>query len=465
MARKTKFIQTNFTTGEISPRMLGRIDIEQYNNGLDILENKFILPQGGAKRRPGSIFTAEAKDSAASIDRKAVLIPFIFSTIQKYVIELGQIYGRFYSWDGSGDPVQIGAPAEIVTPYLEADLFQLHYIQSADVLFVVHPLHQPAKITRLTATTFSFTEIDFIDGPYLAANTTATTLTPSVLTGSGTLTASTAIFTTGHVGSIWSIHGGYVKVDSFVSTTVLNMTVRKDLSATTATTVWSEGAWSDERGFPRAVTFHEQRLLFGGTKTNPDTFWGSVTNDFENFLAGSNDDDAYIFTIASRSVNVIEWMASSRTLLIGTKAAEFRVSSSGAAITPSDRDIKQQTSWGSNTVNPIQAGHHNLFVQKGGEILRDMFFDFGLDSYISADRTLLNDQIAVGGMTQLAYMSDPYSIVFATRTDGQLLGMTFYSDQNISGWHRHITKDRTSDSIIESIAVIPNNAGTADRLW
>jgi hypothetical protein len=138
-------IQTNFTSGELSPRLRGRVDLEQYANGAAELFNFGVLPQGGAVRRSGSYWVAEQKD----MTKRVVLRPFIVSTNVAYVIEFGNLYARFFRnraplVDADGDPI------EVVTPYLEAELRQLRFVQSVDVLYIAHPNHQPRKITRTT---------------------------------------------------------------------------------------------------------------------------------------------------------------------------------------------------------------------------------------------------------------------------------------------------------------------------
>ena len=77
--------QTNFTAGELSPKLAGHIDFDKYSNGVETLENMTTFPQGGVTRRAGSRFVAEVKDSSKSTR----LIPFEFNVTQSYCIELG----------------------------------------------------------------------------------------------------------------------------------------------------------------------------------------------------------------------------------------------------------------------------------------------------------------------------------------------------------------------------------------
>jgi hypothetical protein len=132
-------LQSNFNGGEFSPLLYGRVDTDRYGTGLATCLNYKPTIQGGLIRRPGSYYVAEVKDST----KATRLVEFEFSTTQAYIIEFGDQYFRFYRNHG-----QIGAPYEIASPYLEADLFDLRFTQSADVLYITHPDYEPRKLSR-----------------------------------------------------------------------------------------------------------------------------------------------------------------------------------------------------------------------------------------------------------------------------------------------------------------------------
>lgn len=194
MARVSTIV-TNFQSGELSPRLEGRIDLQKYANGVQQLTNMLVFPQGGATRRPGTYYAGSSKSNG-----KVRLIPFEFSDEQAYVIELGANYMRFYT-DG-GLLVSGGSAVEVATPYSVTEIFELNYTQSADVIFFAHKNHEPAKLTRTTATSFTFSDIIFTDGPYLDENLTDTTLYASADTGTVTITASADLFTSADVGRL-----------------------------------------------------------------------------------------------------------------------------------------------------------------------------------------------------------------------------------------------------------------------
>lgn len=174
---KVSPIQSSFSSGEFSPLLYGRVDSDRYKTALAVCENYVPTIQGGLTRRPGTKFVAEVKDSS----KKTRLVRFEFSTTQAYILEFGDLYIRFYKDNGQ---IYDGLnPYEIVTPYTEAELFTLKFTQSADILYIVHPDHMPAKLTRTGHTNWTLTDVSFLDGPYLSADSRGITLTPSAATG------------------------------------------------------------------------------------------------------------------------------------------------------------------------------------------------------------------------------------------------------------------------------------------
>jgi hypothetical protein len=199
-------VQTNFTSGEISPLMYGRVDVTKYFNGARKLQNMVVLPQGGSFRRPGTYYMGGVKN-----DNYAILRKFVFSATQAYVLEFGNLYVRF--WNRDGQILNTGTPVEVVTPYASADLPYLVFSQSADVLYITHPSYAPQKLSRLSDISWTLTPVSFTDGPYLdvdsSNNRIQIALVSDVATmqsnaapdaASVTMIASSAIFAAGNVG-------------------------------------------------------------------------------------------------------------------------------------------------------------------------------------------------------------------------------------------------------------------------
>ena len=437
---------TNFTGGELSPRLDGRNDLAKYASGCSTLENLIVYPHGSAARRPGANHVAEVKDST----KKTRLIPFEFSTTQTYMLEFGDQYIRFYK--DNGQILSGGSAYEISTPYLEAELFDLKFAQSADVMYICHPNHEVEKLSRTGHTSWTLSDVSFTKGPFLDPNTTGTTLTPSsASTGSRTITASAVTginsgsgFLATDVGRQIHFNDGYGVITAVGSTTSITVNVTTAFANANAITNWYLGAFSDTTGHPSCVTFFEQRLAFAATLNNPQTVYFSKSGDYENMDANLGgtiaDDDAIIYTIASNQVNAIRFMTATRTLIIGTAGGEFAVSGGGAdnAITPTNILIKKQSNHGAANVDAIAVGNATLFLQRARRKIRELAFNFDVDGYVAPDMTILAEHITEGGLTQVAYQQEPNQIIYATREDGELVGLTYQREQQVTAWHRHI---------------------------
>ena len=424
----------SFTAGEMSDSMQGRTDFAKYFSAASRIENFVVLPHGPITRRPGTYFVAEVKTSSA----KTRLIPFSFSTEQTYVLEFGNQYIRFYKDDGqitSG-----GSAYEIASPYTTAQLFDLKFAQSADVMYVCNENHPVKKLSRTGHTSWTLADVDFTDGPYLDSNTSSTTMTPSGTTGSITITASSSAFVSTDVNRFINFSNGYAKITAFTSATVVSATVEDDFDNTTAVTDWKLGAFSTTTGHPRCVSFFEQRLVFAGTSNQPQTMFFSKSGDYENMTSGTNDDDAMIYTIASNQVNAIQALKATRTLIVMTTGGEYAVSSGAAqdAITPTNINIRKQSNYGSSGVDALSIGNATIFLQRARRKIRELAYNFDTDGYTAPDLTILADHISESGLTDMSYQQEPYSVVWAVRTDGQMAGLTYNRLENVVAWHRHI---------------------------
>jgi|TARA_Y100000310_G_scaffold48435_2_gene44910 hypothetical protein len=519
---------TPFTAGELSPRLDGRVDLQKYFSGAKVLQNMVVHPHGGASRRPGTIFVAEVKTSSEA----ARLIPFEFNVTQTYVLQFGPSYFRILK-DG-GVIESGGSPVEVATSYTEAELPELKFAQSADVMYVVHPDHPPRKISRTSHTAWTIANVTLVRGPMQDENLTTTTLTAGARTGSVTITASSATFASTDVGRLVKLHNGYAAITAYSSATSVTATVQEnedlrselqpsytastialhegDPSATglehndritdsgknfidegfktgmnitvagagtganngsylavsvtedtillapsddvtaeaasssitisgdlTAHTEWSLGALSATTGYPSAVSLYEQRLVFAATANQPQTLFFSVSGDFENFTSGTADADAMIYTIGSNQVNVIRYLASGRSLLVGTSGGEFaaRAGDSDAAITPTNIQIKRQCTYGTADIQPVQVANATLFVQRAKRKLRELTYNFDTDSYTAPDLTILAEHITETGISEVSYQQEPDNIIWCVLANGKLAGMTYRREESVVAWHQH----------------------------
>jgi hypothetical protein len=253
----------------------------------------------------------------------------------------------------------------------------------------------------------------------------------------------------------------YVRVTGFTSSSVVSATVltAKGLYGTAATRYWAEGAWSDYRGYPTAISLFEQRLCLGGTAHQPQTVWGSATNDYENFDAGTTDTDAFAYTIGAQERNAIQWLVAQKALLIGTTSGEWSMQGSNdSALTATNVTVRRQSNYGSKAIQAKLVNEVVLFTQRQGLKVREMTYSFERDGYVAPDLTLLAEHITAGGIIQTAYQQQNQSILWAVTGDGALIGMTYERDQSVVGWHRHVT-----DGLFRSVVTV-YGAG-ADEVW
>ena len=189
--------QSHFDGGEISPLLQGRIDSDRYKASLALCKNWFPTIQGALTRRPGSAYVGQVKFAA----NKTRLVPFIYSTTQAYVLEFGANYIRF--WANYGQVVNGGTPIEVATTYTQAEIFNLKFAQSADVLYIVHPAHPPAKLSRLTSISFRLDTVTLLDGPYLPYQSILGTagMTISATSGSASFACGTSVAITNMVNN------------------------------------------------------------------------------------------------------------------------------------------------------------------------------------------------------------------------------------------------------------------------
>ena len=257
--------------------------------------------------------------------------------------------------------------------------------------------------------------------------------------------------------------------------------------------VWRESSFSNYRGYPRAVTVFEQRLIFGGTIARPDTLYGSMTGNFFHFMEerlsnhswGENTGeyegsavatDPFQFTIASQEVNEITWLAPRTHLEVGTLGTEYIVSGGDTAISSiTPPVIKPQTSHGSSPIMARKIEDSTVFISRDGKLLREFKYNNDNGSYISRNLSVSAEHIvshlfdgdssdASSGIEilQFAYQASK-GIIWCLTTRNALIGLTLDSDTGTAAWHKHEFGGSTVR--INSISVIPNSTGTHDDLY
>ena len=377
---------------------------------------------------------------------------------------------------------------EVASPYGNNSMAPLRMVQVGDIAYFVDGINPPKILTRTSAIAFTLTTFQPLDGPYLALNTTAITITPSVsaVGASGTLTASGTLFVSTDVGRVVRIkigaNWGWVRITGFTSDISVNMTVFGTLGGTTATLLWRLGAWPGlalAGSQPAVVAVHENRLTFAGATSAPNRIdMSKSAGDHSSFEPTAPDgtvanDNAISYTFNAKDSNAVQWMVSSeKGLLVGTTSAEWviRPSSQNEALTPANVTSKPSTDEGSASIDAQPAGDAFLFVQRGGQRLRELAYVFEADGFRSPDMTLLSEHITRPGIARLTYQHQPQEIAWAPRTDGVLLGFTYERAQNVTAWHRHELGGASDAAgllvpVIEDAVTLVSDDGTRDEVW
>lgn len=416
----------------------------------------------------------------------------------------------------------------LTTPYLEADLYDLNFAQSNDVLTVVHPDYYPRDITRTAHTSWTISEFSNSQGPFRDINTdTSITVQSSGTTGSVTLTASSGIFdstmvgelfyleqkpndtttrwevgksisavdirragthyyqaqTTGTTGTVrpshidgddtdgdpgirWRyIHSGFgiLEITAYSSPTSVTATVIKQVPTyltATGSHLWAKAAWSDNQGYPSAVAYHKQRLIFGGTVQQPNGLWMSGTG-LRTFFGKSNpilDDEGITLKLDTTQVNAIRHLIPLSELIILTSATEQAVNGVDDLILATDPPVaRTQGFTGSAKPVPIVIGTTALFIQDMGSTVRSLRYNLESDAFAGIDLSARSPHLFRSKtVVDWDFQRHPLSVIWLVMDNGDLNGFTFMDEQEVFAWHRHDT-----DGFFESVGCIREGNETA----
>lgn len=531
---KLQIISTNFTAGEQSPRLRGRVDIAKYNASAQELLNCVVLKQGGVTIRPPTKYIGEVKDSSQT----ARIIPFVFSRTDAYLLELGDLYQRVWK-NGVRVESSPGTPFEVATTWNDEELAALDYSQGADTMLVAHPDNPVQAIRRFGDARWTVGDANFRPSPvaevgdrgnmtmtisngtvgagrtitagaafFLAADVgrriswgggtalitavgSATSATATVeatfvdlvangtagpapiwlLEGSpraactpnfaGPVGASTDLVLAAAgwrpdvVGGIVDINGGVVRVLSYTSSTQINGVIVRVLDGLTAAPA---DAWTQRKsvfnavdGYPRAVTFYQQRTWLASTRRYPQTKWGSKPGLFFDFTPGTDDDSAVYKTLDSDEINAIDYLHSGRNLIALTVGGEFECRGGiEKPITQTNEQINLQTRWGCAQVRPEQVGGELVFLQRGGKTMRAIRAD-QVEGFVAPDISVFSEHLVRKGITSMAFEQTPESVLWCATGDGKLLAVTYNVEQDTIAF----CSGEVAGGFVEWVATVP----------
>lgn len=457
MAR-VRTIQASFAAGELSPTLLGRTDLAEYANGAQRLRNVYVTSQGGVFRREGTMYV----DPTEGVSR---LVAFQFSDVANYLLVFTEGKISVYR-----DRVKVheitGAFIEDIT---EDMLPGLNWTQSYDVLILVHPDMHPLRITRGgNDTTWTVDEVPFTHVPsFLFGSVTETNKTSTISLVAlpqpkrYTLTSNAADFPDDSViGANILSNNGIFEITARISTTVVEVTVLSEPSSFANSTRWIletgyEPVWSETRGYPRAVTFFQGRLWFGGSRSLPQAIWGSRVGGFFDFLpAGGLPDDTLFIAIDDDRVNIIRNLFPGRTLQVFTSGSEFFVvgGSADQAITPTNIQVRLSTSHGSGHVRPLSVDGATIFVERRGGVVREFVFSEVEQSHIANSLSLLAPHLIRSPVAMDVRRSStrfPADYVYLVNGDGTVAVMNSLRAEKLLAWTLFET-----DGIVTDVSVL-----------
>jgi hypothetical protein len=524
-----------FSSGEITPELFGRIDLQKRQEGLAACRNFITLPHGPAVNRPGTEFVQEVKSSSV-VTR---LIPFSYNNTQTFAIQLGAGYFRWHtqastllyttpSAYNAGTAYNVGdmcsnggvnyyckaattgnAPPntaywyamptnpniyEIPNPYASTDLFDIHYVQSADVLTLVHPNYPPMELRRYGATNWQTSLPTFtppanpLTGVAVSNNSAGTTPTSysyvvtTVQTvglqesvASSAVTVSNDLTVAGRKNTIsWTdpstagtnvryyvyklANGLYGYIGQSAGTTFDDNNITADVSKTPPISD-STASFNTAGNYPAAVSYYQQRRMFAGTSAQPQNFWAtrSGTESNMSYNIPVQSDNRISVKIAAREASAIRHIVPAGQLLLLTASCEWRctASANGDVLTPASINLAPQSYIGANNVQPIVINNLVLYCAARGGHIRELSYSWQASSYVSGDISLMAPHLFdYNSIIEMAYSRGPIPTLWAISSTGQLLGMTYVPEQQVASWHRH---DTAASGIFESCCVVTEN--------
>jgi hypothetical protein len=450
--------QNSFALGEVSSEFFARGDLAVSSRGLSRLENMDVLSSGAISRRP-------ATSRIAPANANATLIPFSISDSENYLLEIYDGGIKIYN-----DATMVQA---LIAPWSSDAMRNLQYAQRFGTMIFVHQDFQP-RVLQKTPDGFSLSAFDFSTNDDMSRNMPfmkfddAAGIKISVSTHSNgnnfaTLTASAPFWTQENVNERLSLLGRQWVVYQYISPTTIVAYSNSGYSLPGApVSDWREAAFGARRGWPRSITFHQDRLVFGGSRDWPCGVWMSRVGDHHNFDAGTGlDDEAIFLTLLSSARQQICTIVSSDNLQILTTEGEWAIQAK--PLTPSTIDIRQHTNAGSVSsvyLPPQKIERSTIFVSKSGNEIREMVLDELGENYNATNLCALSAHL-MKTPVDLAY-NDKTRQLFVAMADGSMAVLNKNSALEISAWGTYKTLGAFKSVAVmngETFVIVARNNG------
>jgi hypothetical protein len=393
---------------------------------------------------------------------------------------------------------------KITSPYAAADLALLKFTQSADVMTITHPSYAPYDLTRTSDTGWTFTAVSIGSTISPPAGLPTAVVSPATVGVTDYYYVVTAVdangqesiasagahaplaidirATSGSVQITWAAVVGAVGYNVYKALPVNNgLVVSGALFGYMASTVGNTSTSAVDTNItpdftvsapvhtnplagnnPGTVTYDQQRKVYAGSNAEPETFWMSRPGQFDNFDVSSpvQPSDAITGTLVSRQVNQIKHMVSMPNgLIMLTSGGAWQVSGVGGVLSPTTIQATPQAYNGAGDIPPLTINYEIIYVQQKGTIVRDLSYSFYTNIYTGSDLSVLSNHLFAGySLVEWTYAEEPFKIIWAVRSDGVLLALTYLKDQEVFGWSRHNTQGR-----FKSVASIPE--GQEDAVY
>ncbi len=468
-------LQSGFTSGELDPKLRARSDVAAYYDGAAKLRNVLVIPQGAAKRRPGLEYIKDIPTGNVQ------MIPFVFSDTEHYLCILTTNLLSIYQ---SGQLID-----EVTCTISDAQIPDITWAQSYDTLILFHQEFAPLSFIRESETTWTtpaapWTLRNIPSRNFGLPATTSVTITDS---SSGNIefdawvagnTVTGAFFTTvtpavtgwkhafddpGDIGKYVRAGGGYAKITdvtnvdpiltptpatagSSIATCTVLTAFSNDKGASDATVYASgewgieEPVWSASRGYPACGTFFQGRLYMANTTNLPNTIWGSIVNnenDFQNWIPEFADNGIEV-TAGGGLMSNIHRLHSGQHLIGLADNGEFYIpSSKQQPITPTNVSLVRNSSYGSVNLPTFEIDGAVVFMRSGGKSLIESKFNFADGSYINKDLSLLSSHL-LNEPKAISYRkqtnTDEADYVLIVNGDGTLSVLCTLRIQEVTAW-------------------------------
>lgn len=474
-ASHTNITQPSFSSGIISTELFGRLDFKKLESGLKQCENWMVRPAGGVTFRTGTKYIAETKYA----DKNISLIPFVYNRSDGLCLEFGDRYIRFF--ENGNQVMKNGSVYEISTNYSAEEVGRIKYVQDKNKMYLVHPNHAPALLERFGPTDWKLRDLVF--NPSVPEVTKVeiekqtAKKTDTVVLFDNWQYAVSIVDKDGHEGmakysnkvssdidllnqnikisfsvsesdldkidyfSVYRIKGGEFfrcyTIKPNTGTTYELTDISFALDETKSPRIKFDAF--DNYDYPSAVGYWNQRLLLGGTRNKPNTFWGSCVKFPEDFTTTfvNAADEGFELTFNSGSLDAITDFVTMDDLIVFTEGKIWRVS--GTSVNNMSALVESYS--GSSGIRPYVSKKSILYIDSSINTVSNFIYSYELNGYSGQNLDVLaRDEFDGYTLKDISFRDTPYGLLYSVRSDGTLMCLTYMREENVYAWHKHTTE-------------------------